>query len=114
MLRAAFVESCCPTIARTRSEEHTSELQSPQNLVCRLLLEKKKTGATIGAPAAPGAGVGGRSGSTREAATRRRSSPARTPLVAERAPPPRLLSFFFNDRAPPEFSTLSLQDALTI
>src|SRR5256885_4790474 len=28
--------------ARSRSEEHTSELQSPCNLVCRLLLEKKK------------------------------------------------------------------------
>src|SRR5256885_8497717 len=28
--------------AMTRSEEHTSELQSPCNLVCRLLLEKKK------------------------------------------------------------------------
>src|ERR1022692_5036639 len=27
---------------RCRSEEHTSELQSPCNLVCRLLLEKKK------------------------------------------------------------------------
>src|SRR5256885_7439912 len=27
---------------QTRSEEHTSELQSPCNLVCRLLLEKKK------------------------------------------------------------------------
>src|SRR3989454_7695678 len=27
-----------------RSEEHTSELQSPCNLVCRLLLEKKKEG----------------------------------------------------------------------
>src|SRR5688500_19581341 len=35
-----------PTLRRTarsaRSEEHTSELQSPCNLVCRLLLEKKK------------------------------------------------------------------------
>src|SRR5690606_42061030 len=30
--------SCC----RFRSEEHTSELQSRENLVCRLLLEKKK------------------------------------------------------------------------
>src|SRR2546430_12623955 len=29
-----------------RSEEHTSELQSQSNLVCRLLLEKKKTTAT--------------------------------------------------------------------
>src|SRR3989454_8870708 len=31
-----------PVEARRRSEEHTSELQSPCNLVCRLLLEKKK------------------------------------------------------------------------
>src|SRR5256885_4711552 len=30
---------------RRRSEEHTSELQSPCNLVCRLLLEKKKQNA---------------------------------------------------------------------
>src|SRR6266566_5732312 len=30
-----------------RSEEHTSELQSPCNLVCRLLLEKKKSNASI-------------------------------------------------------------------
>src|SRR4051794_41336567 len=30
---------------RLRSEEHTSELQSPVHLVCRLLLEKKKTHA---------------------------------------------------------------------
>src|SRR5436309_7599670 len=30
----------CPL--KTRSEEHTSELQSRENLVCRLLLEKKK------------------------------------------------------------------------
>src|SRR2546430_9657155 len=30
----------------TRSEEHTSELQSQSNLVCRLLLEKKKEDAT--------------------------------------------------------------------
>src|SRR5258708_11307959 len=30
-----------------RSEEHTSELQSPDHLVCRLLLEKKKTTFSI-------------------------------------------------------------------
>src|SRR5258708_23613031 len=30
------------SIAELRSEEHTSELQSPDHLVCRLLLEKKK------------------------------------------------------------------------
>src|SRR5256885_12399738 len=32
---------------RLRSEEHTSELQSPCNLVCRLLLEKKKKNTPI-------------------------------------------------------------------
>ena len=31
---------------QVRSEEHTSELQSPDHLVCRLLLEKKKTTKT--------------------------------------------------------------------
>src|SRR5260221_6800817 len=32
----------CGTTGRARSEEHTSELQSHSDLVCRLLLEKKK------------------------------------------------------------------------
>src|SRR5438876_3531384 len=32
---------------RARSEEHTSELQSPVHLVCRLLLEKKKNNKTV-------------------------------------------------------------------
>src|SRR5256885_12230234 len=35
------------SLPRPRSEEHTSELQSPCNLVCRLLLEKKKLPATL-------------------------------------------------------------------
>src|SRR5260370_24938947 len=44
--RAARSNSFCPK--RGRSEEHTSELQSHLNLVCRLLLEKKKnTNTTI-------------------------------------------------------------------
>src|SRR5256885_4839926 len=34
--------SCKASVPISRSEEHTSELQSPCNLVCRLLLEKKK------------------------------------------------------------------------
>src|SRR3712207_7997530 len=33
----------CQAVIHPRSEEHTSELQSRQYLVCRLLLEKKKT-----------------------------------------------------------------------
>src|SRR5438552_10529863 len=41
-------------VTRLRSEEHTSELQSPDHLVCRLLLEKKKrTHRTLGACSAP-------------------------------------------------------------
>src|SRR5205809_2573399 len=40
--RENHVEACAATASR-RSEEHTSELQSRLHLVCRLLLEKKKT-----------------------------------------------------------------------
>src|SRR5690348_17471990 len=45
-LRRCRLHRCPSTLAtraRARSEEHTSELQSPVHLVCRLLLEKKKT-----------------------------------------------------------------------
>src|SRR5256885_2664873 len=41
---AATGEDDCALAVGARSEEHTSELQSPCNLVCRLLLEKKKEG----------------------------------------------------------------------
>src|SRR2546430_13154447 len=37
-------------VAYSRSEEHTSELQSQSNLVCRLLLEKKKDARPSGCP----------------------------------------------------------------
>src|SRR5688500_19502702 len=40
------ITSCAPTVA-FRSEEHTSELQSPCNLVCRLLLEKKNISSRV-------------------------------------------------------------------
>src|SRR5205814_10128832 len=39
---SASVAACSTTSKNTRSEEHTSELQSLRHLVCRLLLEKKK------------------------------------------------------------------------
>src|SRR5438270_7837291 len=42
--------------ARQRSEEHTSELQSQSNLVCRLLLEKKNTAHDTVFPLMPFAG----------------------------------------------------------
>src|SRR5207302_6729332 len=38
----ARTASATPDYGQSRSEEHTSELQSRENLVCRLLLEKKK------------------------------------------------------------------------
>src|SRR5437762_5757985 len=41
-LRLCFAEKKCDCHCFLRSEEHTSELQSPMYIVCRLLLEKKK------------------------------------------------------------------------
>src|SRR5215475_91611 len=71
-----------------RSEEHTSELQSRENLVCRLLLEKKKTCHT--------------------AATRSGAHSWRDHPVEHRAPQgdPRLLWFFFLMIRRPPRSTL--------
>src|SRR5438045_6580802 len=45
-LASGQIRSIPRTAARSRSEEHTSELQSLRHLVCRLLLEKKKTKCT--------------------------------------------------------------------
>src|SRR5205807_3957801 len=42
LLQSLSSKSAMPAEKYSRSEEHTSELQSPCNLVCRLLLEKKK------------------------------------------------------------------------
>src|SRR5262249_58921319 len=44
--RRAYVADGLGELSRDRSEEHTSELQSLTNLVCRLLLEKKKQDST--------------------------------------------------------------------
>src|SRR5206468_5084109 len=41
--RSATAGSSCCSCSTSRSEEHTSELQSRSDLVCRLLLEKKNT-----------------------------------------------------------------------
>src|SRR5258708_26837658 len=45
--RPAWLRSPLAMDAPHRSEEHTSELQSPDHLVCRLLLEKKKKKESI-------------------------------------------------------------------
>src|SRR5690348_18332796 len=42
LVRAGLFENNAFLVSQHRSEEHTSELQSPVHLVCRLLLEKKK------------------------------------------------------------------------
>src|SRR6266480_4443702 len=75
----------------TRSEEHTSELQSHVNLVCRLLLEKKKKS---------------------KRSSNRASIPPRSPSIPS---PVRFETFFFfNDTATTEIYTLSLHDALPV
>src|SRR2546430_10888025 len=48
-----FRTICRPVFPGLRSEEHTSELQSQSNLVCRLLLEKKKTSLSTLDPRQP-------------------------------------------------------------
>src|SRR5215469_1294625 len=96
------------TLRATRSEEHTSELQSRRDLVCRLLLEKKnkqfahyvmknknKKSAVFGTPLVVLCG--------------KKWVPSRDPKKFF------VFSvFFFNDTATTEIYTLSLHDALPI
>src|ERR1039457_2170619 len=97
-----------------RSEEHTSELQSPCNLVCRLLLEKKKNCR------ARCMQTGGHH--QRHVWCMRWSAhhvaSVSDPWTTQHPPARRLivqyLFFFFNDTATTEIYTLSLHDALPI
>src|ERR1022692_4900774 len=95
-----------------RSEEHTSELQSPCNLVCRLLLEKKKNSTVSEYKGASATSVVlfHRSGD------RYFLAEVKTDAVRGHVAPSKaeLYFFFFNDRAPPEIYTLPLQSALPI
>src|ERR1035437_6869324 len=99
---------------QVRSEEHTSELQSRQYLVCRLLLEKKRTQPTT---------------HHLESSSCLYSAPQLEPRAARRGkdrgpvtwPTARVLPsgsfiffFFFNDTAPTEIYTLSLHDSFPI
>src|ERR1022692_2684398 len=79
-----------------RSEEHTSELQSPCNLVCRLLLEKKRI---LMSQLLRGETLTSFGDGTQQRAFTHIDDVA---------------SFFFNDTATPEIYTLSLHDALPI
>src|ERR1022692_1864314 len=95
----------------TRSEEHTSELQSPCNLVCRLLLEKKKKDK---APSlAPGI-LGFGTSQDRDSVSCVCPKCHVRLVVSFRLCLLSFFFFFFNDTATPEIYTLSLHDALPI
>src|SRR3982750_1405371 len=89
---------------RLRSEEHTSELQSRSDLVCRLLLEKKKNKNKSGAKVE----ITGEGCVTV-------THPLNVLLYSHlRSPFFFFFFFFFNDTATTEIYTLSLHDALPI
>src|SRR5215475_259026 len=92
--------------ASARSEEHTSELQSREKLVCRLLLEKKKKKFFQPCVVPP-------------IHHHKITEPLMRQLVLAHArvlplPRYRIPVFFFNDTATTEIYTLSLHDALPI
>src|ERR1022692_3023934 len=89
-----------PCALPIRSEEHTSELQSPCNLVCRLLLEKKTDDPTIkiGVVAVPGADLDANAYSPLPATTPRTNVAHNggTPVILAT-----LMFFFFLKDGPP-------------
>src|SRR5581483_3154652 len=91
------------------SEEHTSELQSRQYLVCRLLLEKKNQ-----APRPPAPPESTCPGSSCDLLRRRRRGVAIAHARRRSASSRLFASFFFNDTPTTEIYTLSLHDALPI
>src|SRR5476649_1833697 len=101
--RISVNERVDPPPLLVRSEEHTSELQSHSDLVCRLLLEKKKPSSPSGAGAPRAPGGGGAARGNRAASTR-----------ARRARRSRRRRLLFKDAAPAEVYTLSLHSALPI
>src|SRR3990170_1873274 len=90
---------------KRRSEEHTSELQSPDHLVCRLLLEKKKKAENTRAWIA--FAVGGRRPTLRHAD--RKCCPCALPDSATdvRLHHAVLFFFFLNGGGPPGFPPFS-------
>src|ERR1022692_476260 len=97
-----------------RSEEHTSELQSPCNLVCRLLLEKKNTRGPDPCCA------GGLLGPAQSCSVGRWPGPDGSGAVLPNRAVcscrhfPCMCFFFFNGRGPPKIHPFSLPGAFTI
>src|SRR6266566_2878623 len=103
---------CGRRAGRPRSEEHTSELQSPCNLVCRLLLEKKNNLIEHLASDTANEPFVGQDHQYEEDFIRhdRHSKKVKGNHVLDMV----LQDFFFNDTATTEIYTLSLHDALPI
>src|ERR1022692_817761 len=99
-------------VVERRSEEHTSELQSPCNLVCRLLLEKKKS--LDDALVATGSFIRPIAIFDELSNLGLKEQLANVPFADYLAACKSLYFFFFNDTATPEIYTLSLHDALPI
>src|SRR3954462_5473955 len=97
---------------KCRSEEHTSELQSHDNLVCRLLLEKKER-ARRRQGRAPLCGLRGRGRRAGRAVPAGGGGAIDAGEAHVRLPEDDPF-FFFNDPATPEISSLSQHDALPI
>src|SRR6202142_3068430 len=101
---------CASARSTRRSEEHTSELQSPTNLVCRLLLEKNKVSSLPNHE-----GAAGRAGQLghglghlfRERTERQLRTEPDANLLS-------LLHLFFKDGATPEISPFSQHAALPV
>src|ERR1039458_10211469 len=98
---------------RKRSEEHTSELQSLRHLVCRLLLEKKKTEPKLTSQLRIVDHRRASPGTRREEAVASKGLREQRGRIEKKIELGRLL-FFFNDTATTEIYTLSLHDALPI
>src|ERR1039457_2941101 len=102
-----------PCALPIRSEEHTSELQSPCNLVCRLLLEKKSHPLSEPLRGTLPDGAPHTSTSGGPAVAKRRTA-WWSAVGSGNLQAPFGCFFFFNDTATTEIYTLSLHDALPI
>src|SRR5260364_31336 len=97
-----------------RSEEHTSELQSPDHLVCRLLLEKKKHNNRGRISTNKKTNIKLRNCSSTRNKTRGGLIMVSNFRTLNGSFNTSIFFFFFNDTATTEIYTLSLHDALPI
>src|SRR6267378_1015743 len=101
-------------IRPARSEEHTSELQSRRDLVCRLLLEKKNAARARACRRLTRSGEPRLNSSHITIYTLSLHDALPIFAGADEEARPLDLTFFFNDPATTEIYTLSLHDALPI